>query len=353
MPHSRPAVRRAISLLLAGVLLAAALVLALPGAHACGCGGLVSPEEDQVQVEQETAAISWDGQTERIVLSMTALAETEEAALLLPTPSPAEVDLAADGVFAELAQITAPQVQTEYRWWPESSSDSSAAAPQDAGAVEVLQTVDLGPLEASVLSAGDAGALSQWLEEHGYVMGDALADTVSPYVAEGWYYVAIRLQTDQETLTGRLPPLDITFESSAIIYPMRMSAAADSPQSVQTYVFADQRVARTDATAENLPAQVRYAGRPEAGQIENPTVREMLDAGEYLTALDQTFTSPATQITSDFVFERSANGGDHREVTTEVRMREILGYPAGPVLLTGGLVVLAAVTALRPWRLLR
>lgn len=355
MSHPLTAVRRALSLALATVLLALMAVILTPSAQACGCGGFVSDEDSVVTVEAETAAISWDGQNERIVLSMAALSDADEAALLLPTPSPAQVMLAEDGVFAELAQIIAPRVEVEYRWWPDlrPSPDEAGDAAPTGSTVQVLETVDLGPLEATVLSAGDGAELAQWLEDHGYVMGDELAETVRPYVAEGWYYVAVRLTAEAESLSGELPALDIAFTSSAIIYPMRMSAAASQPQSVRTYVFADQRVARTDPTAQSVDVQLRYAGTPEPGGVANGTVSELLEAGGYLTVMDQSFGTPSQQIVSDFVFERSSNGGDFHQVIIEERMREIAGLPAGPVLLVIGLVVLAAVGLTRPWRMWR
>lgn len=354
MAHPLTAVRRAVSLALVAVLLALMAVVLMPSAQACGCGGFVSDEHSEVAVEAETAAISWDGQHERIVLSMAALSDAAEAALLLPTPAPAQVALAEEGVFAELEQIIAPQVQVQYRWWPDMrpSPDGDGDDGAPVGTVQVLETVDLGPLEATVLSAGDGAELAQWLDDHGYVMDDALAETVRPYVAEGWYYVAVRLTAETESLSGELPALDIEFASSAIIYPMRMSAAATQAQSVRTYVFADQRVARTDPTGQSVDVQLRYAGAPETAEIANGTVSELLQAGGYLTVMDQSFGSPSQQIVSDFVFERSSNGGDYRETIIEERMREILGLPAGPVLVAIGLVVLLAVGLARPWRLL-
>lgn len=322
---------------LATMLLAALMVLVPGAAQACACGAFVSGEDAEVQVQREVAAISWDGQIERIVLSLSALSNSGEAALLVPTPAPAQVALADDGLFEALEEVIAPEVEVDYYWWPRSDEgDGSATSGSD---VVVLEQVDLGPVEASVLSASDPDELARWLAEHEYVMDDALAAAVAPYVSEGWYYVAVRMTADQ-SLSGQLPPLDITFNSSSVVYPMRMSAAATTPQHVRTYVFADQRMTRADASAQSTTVNLRYAGSPDPAAVTNGTLTELLEAGPYLTVVDQSFYSPGAQVVSDFVFERSSNGGDHREVVVEERLLLVAGLPAGPLALGAGLFVL-------------
>lgn len=329
-------------------LIAIALVVVPLPARACACGGFVGSEASPVKVSDERAAISWDGTTERIVMSLSALSETDEAALLIPTPTPASVALADEGVFQALDEVIAPEIDVDYYWWPR-DEDGAAVGGSEPGSVRVLETMDLGPVEVSVLDASNPDDLAAWLDEHGYVMGDSMASAVGPYVTEGWFYVAVRL-TAPDAIDGELPPLDIAFESTTLVYPMRMSAAARSDQHVRTYVFAEQRMTRSDPTAGSSPVDVRFAGAPDPTQIENETLLELLDDGPYLTVMDQSFYRPGAQIVSDFTFERSGNGGDYREVVVVERLRTILGIPAGPFVLGAGLfagVGLAVVLVVR------
>ncbi|CAM3512068.1 DUF2330 domain-containing protein [Occultella aeris] len=346
MTTDRPArLRRGIVLTAVGIIAALGAVVVPTPAQACACGGYVAADGYEVAVNREVAAIAWDGETERILLEMDVLTDAPDAALLIPTPAPAEVALGDSEMFDELLDVIAPEVEVTYTWWPEASfGDGAGAAPGAAApdlGVDVLETVDLGPLEASVLSADDADGLAQWLDEHGYVMQDGLATALRPYITEGWYYVAMRLTTDAADLSGELQPVDLTFASESLIYPMRLSAAAATDQFVRTYVFADRRMARTDASEDTASVDLRFAGAVDPAAVENPTLAEIAGVTPYLTVMDQWFHEPSTEIVSDFTFSASTQTGDYREVVHETRMREILGMPAGPVLTFLGLVAAA------------
>lgn len=325
-----------------GVAVAAMLALAISAPHAHASGPLVTPEGSTAHVHREEAAISWDGQTERILLSLSALSDSGEAAFLMPTPTPAQVSVGDEKLFAELEALTSPRLEVHNRWWPgaqEEDTDDDVAEPgREPAPVHVVDQVDLGTIEATVLSASDPDELATWLAEHDFVMSDELAEAMAPYVSEGWHYVAVRMTTTQ-ALNGELPVLDITFESSSLVYPMRMSAAATAPQHVRTYVFADQKVARADATANDVGVDLRYAGTPDPDAVGNDTLAQLLTDGSYLTVIDQSFYAPGSEIVSDFHFERSGEGGDFRDVVVEEQMVSIAGQPAGPVLLVAVLVL--------------
>ncbi len=334
-------------MLAATVLASAVGVGAMPAAQACGCGGFVATDGAEIAADAEYAVLSWDGETERVLLSMDTLTSSDNAALLIPTPAPAEAALAETTVFDELEEVTAPEVVVDYQWWPELGFGDGAAggapgAPE--GSVSVLETRQLGDLEVSVLEASDADALADWLDANEYVMRDDLAEALMPYVSEGWYYLAIRLTTDAENLSGALQPLDLTFSSEQIIYPMRLSAAATQSQFVRTYVFAEHRVQRTDATAAEGDSSLYFAGEIDPADVSSEALVSIVSDQPYLTVLDQYFTQPDVQIVSDFTFGQAATDQSYREVEHSTRMREIMGIPAGPALTFIGMVVVLVGT---------
>ncbi len=327
-------------------------IAVMPAAQACGCGGFVAADGENIAASAEYAVLTWDGETEQVILSMEALTSSgaTDAALLIPTPAPAEAALAETTLFGELEEVIAPEEIVTYEWWPDLGFGSSgeaggapAGAPGEAG-VSVLDTQQLGELEVSVLAAADANLLAAWLDEHGYVMRDGLADALMPYVSEGWYYIAIRLTAQAEDLSGALQPLHLTFASQQLIYPMRLSAAASESQFVRTYVFSDHRMLRTDESADTGILDLRFAGEVPAGVLTSDTVVSIAAAQPYLTVLDQYFEVPAEEIISDFTFGQANSDEPFRERVYETRMREILGIPAGPALTFIGMVVVLVGT---------
>lgn len=339
---------------LAGMALATALATLLglatmPAAQACACGGFVAADGADIAASAEYAVLTWDGETERVLLSMDTLTESADAALLIPTPAPAEAALAETTVFSELDELTAPEEIVEYQWWPDlgfgaGAGEAGAVPGSTDDGVSVLDTRRLGDLEVAVLAADDADALARWLDEHDYVMRDNLADALMPYISEGWYYLAIRLTTDAENLSGAMQPLDLTFASEQLIYPMRLSTAATASQFVRTFVFSDHRMQRTDETAELGDATLWFAGEVAPTQVTSEALVSIASQQPYLTVLDQYFFDPSEEIVSDFTFGRAPSDTAYREVRYEIRMREIAGLPAGPTLTFIGMVLVLVVT---------
>ncbi|QIK73010.1 DUF2330 domain-containing protein [Propioniciclava coleopterorum] len=333
---------RAAALLALAALVAGVLVGAAP-AHACACGGYVGPPGASVAVQSESAALALVDGRETIVLSMGAVTEADDVALLIPTPAPAEVARGGAGVFVELAGVTAPTPRVEYDWWGTGGDGTSAgAAPQATGApVTVLTQVQLGELEVTTLAASDADALAGWLAAHGYVMRDGLAAAVRPYVAEGWSYAAVRLRPEAAaTVSGEMQPLVLTFDADELVYPMRLSAAASTAQHVRTYVFGAHRVDRTDAQAHT--AVLHFAAPVAPSDFADPQLARFAEAG-FLTAHDQTFRDPVAQITADFAFANADQDAVFRPEYRVTQAVTLLGLPAGPVLVALG--VLAAAGA--------
>ena len=329
----------AVLALLAGIFVGAA------PAYACACGGYVAPAGAAVEANSERAVIALAQGQETVVLSMGALTQATDVALLIPSPAPATVERGGEKVFDELARATAPVATYVDDWWGAGLDGRAGAAPQAApGPVSVLSQVQLGELEVTTLAASDAGALTAWLTGHGYEMREGMTRAVQPYVAEGWYYAAVRLRPEAAaTVSGDMQPLVLRFASDKVVYPMRLSAAAAHPQTVSTYVFAEHRMDRSDVQART--ATLGFAGRVSPADFKDPLLAELAALG-YLTAHQQKFWTPATDITADFTFVAAATDSPFRATYTLTRPVTLLGAPAGPVLLGAGgaaLLVLALI----------
>lgn len=294
--------------LIAAALLAAGVLVIGPGgpAGACACGGIVSPDLD-ARVTGEQALVALDAGKETVVMRLDVQSVADNAALIVPTPTPATATTAGPGLFGELERLTAPRV--ERTGAARTDLDEVGAAP--GGAPTVVAQVQLGPLEATTLTGGDLGGVRQWLDSHGYTMRPEVTAQLAPYLRQGWSFVAMRL-TGAEPLSGQLDPVRLVFTSDQLVYPMRMSAAAKDIQHVVMYALGTHRMQRSDADESKQDVSVDYAGSI-SGRTADETLTELSTQNPYLTRISTTITDPAS-ITTDFTFSPALTDDPYQRV---------------------------------------
>ncbi len=302
-------------------------ITALP-ATACGCGAYL-PREGDAHVAQERALIRWENGTEDIVMALSIEGQSQEAAWILPVPSRATVQLADPRLFDTLQELTKPLVRVKQVW----SVSSIPSGATGGAAVTLLDRQALGPFDVSTLAANDAQALDQWLSTNGYPFPPRLAETLEPYVAQGWEYVAVRLTpaTADHALTGNLDPLWVSFDSDEMIYPMRPTALAHHPVPVYLYVLAEHRVDLVPPLVpgtEGVPggASVPYAQwlDPAALAPDSP-LAPFVQRTRFLTKFDLFFYVP-TSITDDVRFRFASADATYHQVDVQY---EVVPVPWG------------------------
>ncbi len=294
--------------LIAAALLAAGVLFTGPGgsAGACACGGIVSPDLD-ARVTGEQALVALDAGKETVVIRLDVQSVADNAALIVPTRTPATATAADPGLFGELERLTAPRV--ERTGTARTDLEEVGAAP--GGAPTVVAQVQLGPLEATTLTGGDLGGVRQWLDSHGYTMRPEVTAQLAPYLQQGWSFVAMRL-TGAEPLIGQLDPVRLDFTSDELVYPMRMSAAAKDIQHVVVYALGTHRMQRSDADGSKQDVTVDYAGSI-AGRTADETLTELSTQNPYLTRISTTINDP-TSITTDFTFSQAPTDDPYQRV---------------------------------------
>jgi hypothetical protein len=242
-------------------------------AWACGCGAYI-PDRAGASVVDERAMVAWDGKTQDILMSFNVSGSSDKAAWIMPVPSAAKVSLGDTEVFDELGRLTAPRVEYRDSWWPTftwllpaASRLETAGAP--GGAVNVLGRQRIGQFDVTRLAANDPTALTTWLADKGFPHPDGLEANLAPYVAEHWEIVAIQLAPAQagESLTGDLQPLRLSFTSDKLVYPMRLSRSATTPQTVNLYVLADHRIDPESVPVPGQKPSLQFAGHVERADV--------------------------------------------------------------------------------------
>ncbi|MFJ4341213.1 DUF2330 domain-containing protein [Streptomyces sp. NPDC088915] len=321
-------------------------------AYACGCGAMIPDGARRIGVDREESAVRWDGRTETIVMRFSVHGDAERAAWIMPVPGRADVSLGDPELFDEIDRLTAPERRDRFHFWPreddwpfDTDHGDGAGAPPGAGSgVGVVGRERLGPFDVARLTATDPDALGDWLRTNGFDLPDRLTGALGPYVERTWEYVAVRLAPEEKgsVLRGELTPLRIAFASPELVYPMRLSRLAKTPQTLGLSVLADHRMEPRSPIGGDRP-EVTFAGR-----IERPEGAVAALAGDrpvHLTVLEQEFPHPE-RIDDDHRLRRVADT-PYREVVYTDRLLTVAGgVPAWLLTVGGGLLLTAVATLL-------
>jgi hypothetical protein len=280
----------------------------------------------------------------------------------MPVPHRATVRLGDRALFDEVRELTAPVHRTRHYFWPRPGDwpfddrkiEYAGGAPDGAASsapprVGVVSRERLGPFDVARLTATDPGALRDWLEEHGFQLPDRLAEGLKPYVRAKWEYVAVRLAPAvlgdrgdgaKEVLGGTLDPLRLTFDSNRLIYPMRLSRLAKTPQNLELYVLAPHRMEPRGDIGGGAP-RVTYAGWVTPGQAPRGDLAELAGKRMFLTSFQQSFPRPEL-IYGDHEFRRAEKDDTYQRVTYDHKLLTVGGVPAWLLTVGGGLLAVLA-----------
>ena len=199
--------------------LAGAAVLAGPSAMACGCGGVVAGSGTTTSVDREVALLTHDGTTESITMQLSMDSTAEDLGLLVPTPTPATVALGDDKTFDDLSTAARPRrVEDFHLFGPpvlfdsDNESSSGASAPAPAASPRCPRSTSgrwrrppFGPMTRTRCARGWTSTTTR--------SGTACRRNSTPYIDEGWTFVAVRLTQEGRALQGELPPIVMSFAS--------------------------------------------------------------------------------------------------------------------------------------------
>lgn len=128
--------------------------------------------------------------------------------------------------------------------------------------VTVVAFDQVGPYDAAILRADDGEALNRWLGDNGYDLTPAAAEALVPYVARGYFFVALKLQANRGV--GDLRPIVLRFQRHRPCIPIRLTTIAVQPDMpIRAYLFANHRA---------VPSNYRHV-------VLNETKIDWLNAG--------------------------------------------------------------------------
>jgi hypothetical protein len=281
------------------LLLAGSILPLADRASACASVGRRGP----VRIHGEEALIVWDPEHQKQHFVRVAGFEPadEDFGFLVPTPTRPELAEADDAVFERLFAIYR-------RPPPQSALRSRGGGPRSAPAhVQVLERRSVAGLDAAVLRANDAGALTRWLGQHGYPSSEPLQRWLAPYVAQRWIVSAFRIDPAAHRGSGfSTRALRMSFDTDAPFFPYSepVDASARAPgRPFRVSVVAPTRM-RVRAGNDAWHGRVGYAGQPaeRLGTALRGVVPDgSFGAGAWLTVFDE---PSSVRGAADLYFER-------------------------------------------------
>lgn len=121
-----------------------------------------------------------------------------------------------------------------------SPSPTTGGPPAEGGGVVVVSQSEVGPYDAAILQATQSLALRNWLVDNGYDLTPQGAEALEPYVGQGLYFVALKLQQNKQV--GDLRPIVVRFEGKRPCIPIKLTAIAARPDMpIVAYVLSNKR----------------------------------------------------------------------------------------------------------------
>lgn len=218
-------------------------------------GSIISPPDYYMYETAQTAAVFYeaDTSTETLVVGMTYQGTAADFAWIIPTPTKPEVERGSRELFSEISDLMYGDSSYDYYDYPTSGVMEEYAG--DSG-VTVVEEKQVDYYDVTVLEATSSQDLLDWLNDNGYQFPKQKQYILNDYVSAGWYFTAMKMNAESvddlvaEALrTGQAVPVQLTFTTSNLVYPLRISAVTDDTTTYQTidlYIFDDHKVEAAD-----------------------------------------------------------------------------------------------------------
>lgn len=234
-----------------------------------------------VYQREQKAVIYYDERTnlETLVVSTTFKGSAKNFGWVIPVPTSPAVDEAKDDVFVSLEDLTKPKYGANPSPLHKIAGLESSRVPNTA-TVKVLETKNIDVYTVSVLDPSDKNSLKEWLEQNGYTIPKSADFVMGEYISQRYFFVAAKINTEAlgpfvegQLRDGHINPLKITFRTSQIVYPIKLTGAVGSsyygnypykgydPQLNESTSSMEKRVTKPDKGISMPPYVPPYTNR--------------------------------------------------------------------------------------------
>lgn len=194
-------------------------------------GMIIPPPYNNLYETAQKAVIWYENNVETLILSTTFQGDAQNFGWLVPTPQKPEVDQASDELFTALEELTQPKYYPEPL--PLLGAPGLGLEKQNGPAPPtIVETKKVDIYDITVLRATDNQGLIDWLTKNGYQYPTDRQYLLQSYIDQNWFFVAIKVDSGAIKAagsyleSGHATPIQLTFQSDKIIYPLKISGLA-------------------------------------------------------------------------------------------------------------------------------
>ncbi len=260
------------------LLLALSLLLGAQQVNAF-CGFYVAKADAKLFNKSSQVIIARDGNHTVITMSSDYQGDAKDFAMVVPVPEvlkESDIRVVQQYIFDKFDAFTAPRLveywdenpcqQYYYQRAVSSKTESKRSkaieessmddfAKDNGVTIEAKYTV--GEYDILILSATESTGLKTWLTGSGYKIPSGADEVLDPYIKDGMKFFVVKVNLEQQKALGvqTLRPLQIQFNSSRFMLPIRLGMAnAESAQDMIVYAFTRKgRVETANYRTTKLP----------------------------------------------------------------------------------------------------
>ncbi len=208
-----------------------------------------TPKYADVYQPTQKVYIRWDGSQEKLLIQTKYEGPAEEMVWIVPVPSEPAVETGDEDTFETLSDETSWPDITHTRFSGSSAQSFGPHRPAGqvsfgGGSTPVVQwRRRIGDYDVVLLRPVNGEDVVAWLNANEFAIPEAIHPILEDYIADGWWMVASRIHPDalsditrEKLANGTLHPLEMTFQSSSCVYPMRLTSMAAGPVEELIYI---------------------------------------------------------------------------------------------------------------------
>lgn len=192
----------------------------------------------RIEEPAQRALILFDQGREDLVLQAKCKGDAQPFGWLIPVPGTPEVKKGSIKSFQNLSRVTGEAI------WPEEFDwESLTSSLWVQSRIKDVQIQTISEYEIEVFGPEQAGAFSQWLAIHGFILPKNKQTVVDKYFKDQWHLVAVKINPGLNSSISsgaELQPLVINFASQKCVYPLALSAADREPAEVSIFALSGE-----------------------------------------------------------------------------------------------------------------